>query len=134
MKKIQFDTGVREYRINQKGVLRFNPADPNLYNRFQQISEKLDSLTLDEALEPVEQLRSLDRQMKELLSWVFGQENDFDKILGGVSLLAVTPNGKRVMNNLLEALEGILEEGIRDYADSMTRQAVSAAQQRREQC
>ena len=134
MKKIQLDTGVREYRINDKGVLRFNPSDPNLYIRFQNITERLNSLTLDESLEPVEQLRSLDRQMKEVLSWVFGQENDFDKILGGVSLLAVTPNGKRVMNNLLEALEGILEDGIRRYADSMTQQALSAAQQRRNQC
>ena len=134
MEKIQFDTGVREYRINDKGILRFNPSDPNLYIRFQQITEKLDSLSLEDGLEPVEQLRSLDRQMKEVLSWVFGQHNDFDKILGGVSLLAVTANGKRVINNLLEALEGILEDGIQHYADSMTQQAVSAAQQRRSQC
>ena len=30
MEKIQFDSGMKEYRINGKGVLRFNPADPNL--------------------------------------------------------------------------------------------------------
>ena len=34
MKKLNIDTGVEEFRVNGRGVLRFNPADPNLYHRF----------------------------------------------------------------------------------------------------
>ena len=41
MDKIQFDSGVRAYRINGGGILRFNPGDPNLYARFLEAVEKL---------------------------------------------------------------------------------------------
>ena len=41
MEKIQFDSGVRSYRINGGGILRFNPGDPNLYSRFLEAGEKL---------------------------------------------------------------------------------------------
>ena len=34
MKKLNIDTGVEEFSVNGQGVLRFNPADPNLYHRF----------------------------------------------------------------------------------------------------
>ena len=36
MQELNIDTGVREYRINGGGVLRFNPSDPNVYSRFLQ--------------------------------------------------------------------------------------------------
>ena len=29
--ELNIDTGVEEFRVNGRGVLRFNPADPNLY-------------------------------------------------------------------------------------------------------
>ena len=32
--ELKIDTGVEEFRVNGRGVLRFNPADPNLYHRF----------------------------------------------------------------------------------------------------
>lgn len=34
MKQLTIDTGVQEFEINGSGVLRFNPSDPNVYNRF----------------------------------------------------------------------------------------------------
>ena len=34
MQELKIDTGVEEFRVNGRGVLRFNPADPNLYHRF----------------------------------------------------------------------------------------------------
>ena len=30
MNQLNIDTGVEEYCVNGRGVLRFNPADPNL--------------------------------------------------------------------------------------------------------
>ena len=44
MEKIQFDSGVRSYRINGGQVLRFNPGDPNLYARFLDSLEELTAL------------------------------------------------------------------------------------------
>ena len=34
MHKLLVDTGVEEFEVNGRGVLRFNPGDPNLYHRF----------------------------------------------------------------------------------------------------
>ena len=40
MEKLQFDSGVKSFRINGAGVLRFHPGDPNLYSRFLEAVEK----------------------------------------------------------------------------------------------
>ena len=34
MQNLTIDTGMQEYLINNRAVLRFNPSDPNLYHRF----------------------------------------------------------------------------------------------------
>ena len=39
--KLSIDTGVQEFEINGSGVLRFNPSDPNVYNRFTEMLEKV---------------------------------------------------------------------------------------------
>ena len=41
MEKLIFDSGVKEYQINDNGVLRFNPSDPNVYSRFMNATEKI---------------------------------------------------------------------------------------------
>ena len=46
MENIQFDSGVKQYRINGGGVLRFHPGDPNLYRRFQEAVDKIAQLGL----------------------------------------------------------------------------------------
>ena len=32
--ELNIDTGVEEFSVNGRGVLRFDPADPSLYHRF----------------------------------------------------------------------------------------------------
>lgn len=134
MEKISFDSGVKSYKINGAGVLRFNPGDPNVYARFLEAADKLQEVenalvaeakTLPEAdgAAVVQLLNRADKEIKGILSWVFGQENDFDTILGGVNLLAVADNGQRVVTNLLEALQPILVEG----AERCAREKVDAA-------
>ena len=44
MKQLTIDTGVEEFCINGRGVLRFNPADPNLYHRFFDAGRDLEAL------------------------------------------------------------------------------------------
>jgi len=123
MVKLNIDTGVEEFEINGGeaaggGVLRFNPSDPNVYNRFfeardrliemdQEIGERQQALRdetasdEDKAAAFLKVLREYDVKIKSLLSEVFGPENDFDRILGGVNLAAAAPNGERVVTTLL---------------------------------
>ena len=126
MKKIKLDTGVTAVTLGS-GTLRFHPADPNLYVRFQEAVEKLQSVenelvakAADADGQTVARLLSdADRQMKNLLDWVFGPGNDFDALLEGVNLLAVASNGERVVTNLFAALEPILVDGAKKCAATM---------------
>lgn len=106
--ELNIDTGVEEFRVNGRGVLRFNPADPNLYHRFFAAGAELDGY---DAAAGLALLNEYDGKIKRLLTGIFGAENDFDAILGGVNLAGVGANGKRVVQNLLEALTPILREG-----------------------
>lgn len=127
MKKIKLDTGITTVALGS-GTLRFHPADPNLYVRFQEAVEKLQSVESELVAKAADAqgegiaklLQEADRQMKEILNWVFGPGNDFDRLLEGVNLLAVAANGQRVVTNLFEALEPVLVEGARKCAATMT--------------
>lgn len=143
MEKLLFDTGVKEYKLGVGGVLRFNPGDPNLYARFLEAAEKISQIEEDmirsaktEKCEDtgaaiLKLLQEADQKMKQTLNWVFGHENNFDKLLGGVNLLAVGANGKRVVSNLFDALQPILLEGAQSCAREKTQEAVKQAKARR---
>ena len=140
MEKISFDSGIREYCLNEGGVLRFNPGDPNLYGRFLDAGEKIAQVEkelrsqADEKTTGEEAIRLLlkaDEKIKEILNWVFGEGNDFHTILGGVNLMAVADNGQRVVANLFSALQPILTEGAKRCAQMQTEEAVRRAKERR---
>lgn len=141
MEKLQFDSGVKSYRINGGGVLRFHPGDPNLYSRFLEAVEKFKALEQELAQKCAKEenlgtdilhcLEDADEKMKKLLNWIFGGDNDFHKLLEGVNLLAVADNGERVITNLLQALEPVLLEGARRCANRQAQAAVQKAQARR---
>lgn len=139
MEVLNFDSGIREFNINNNGVLRFNPGDPNVYARFVEASEKIQKIEKDmteKAAELKENdgaavlrlLADADKQMKDVLSWVFGQGNDFEQILAGVNLMAVATNGERVITNLLNALLPIIQQGAEDCAQQQISDAVQQAQ------
>lgn len=116
MEKLKFDTGVRSYKIGS-GVLRFNPADPNLYSRFQKAVAQLEALEVQAKAEDfLDALCRADGQVKAILGEVFGPENDMDAIFAGMNLLAVGGNGKRLLTNFLEAIEPVLHAGARRCA------------------
>ena len=142
MEKISFDSGIKSYKINGAGVLRFNPGDPNVYARFLEAADKLQTVEAALAEEAkqlsqadgaavVQLLNRADREMKGILAWVFGDGNDFDRILKGVNLLAVADNGQRVVTNLLEALQPVLVEGAERCAMEKVDTAVQKARKRR---
>ena len=119
MEKLTIDCGVKQYKINGKGVLVLNPTDPNVYARFASFMDQLPQFSGE--------LDQLDKQLKHQLALVF-PGNDFDALLGGVSLLAVAGNGQTVFANLVQALMPVLEQGMAEFA----RQAADRAQRRRE--
>lgn len=143
MKTLQFDSGIERFKLCGEGVLQFNPADPNLYARFLEASDKIREIEKEMAQQAekmdsqdtgaavVKLLQDADSKMKDTLSWVFGQGNDFHKLLGGVNLLAVGHNGQRVVTNLFAALEPVLVEGAERCAKEQTEAAVRKAKARR---
>ena len=141
MKQLTIDTGVEEFSVNGRGVLRFNPADPNLYHRFFAVGRELDALDkelqaktaalpadgAEAAAAGLALLAEYDGRIKALLTQIFGPENDFDTLLGGVNLGGVGTNGKRVVQNLLEGLTPILEAGARRHLEARAETAVAEA-------
>ena len=146
--KLTFDSGIREFKINGTGVLRFNPSDPNLYNRFlgaaekiQAIEEKMISEANSRNTDNVESagelalriLANADAEIKQILTDVFGKENNFDQIFAGINLLAVGTNGERVITNFFNALLPVFQEGIEGYIKHTSNNAVQKAQLNRAQ-
>lgn len=143
MEQLVFDSGIKEYQINGKGVLRFNPSDPNVYARFADAMPKISLIEKEMAEkankidgngqasgeEVLQIMRETDRRIKEVLNQVFGEDNDFDQILEGVNLMAVATNGERVIANLINALQPVMEEG----AKRCVKSEVDAAKLNRDQ-
>lgn len=154
MEKLTLDTGIKEYQIND-GVLRFNPADPNVYARFTEIQSRLSEIERErtdrlskintddmDGVEigkiVVETLRDLDAELKELLSRTFGGAkedgaNNFDDILCGVSMFAFTSTGRQVVEELMDLLQPIMDEGLNLIAAKKASAAVKQAEQARAQ-
>lgn len=142
MERIHFDSGIQEFQIGEGGVLRFNPCDPNLYVRFLEAAEKIKTVEENMAeqakLLPENDgaavgklLQQADTQMKQILNWVFGETADFDRLLGGVNLLAMGANGERVVSNLFEALQPVLLSGAKKSAAQQVKAAKTKAKTRR---
>ena len=125
-------------------MLRFNPSDPNVYDRFFRAADdfrRIEQELTDGGLEGLEgqalaegmvrRMEETDRKVKRTLNEVFGEPNDFDALLEGVNLMAVASNGERVVTNLLAALAPILEQGARECAEQSAAGAVQQAQKNR---
>lgn len=123
MKKLNFDTGIEEFEVNG-AVLRFNPADPNVYARFAAAAEKITDIEKKLVVQDAENsgnqvlrlMEEADRKAKDILAEVFGSQNDFDKMFNGVNVVAVAANGERVLTNFFAAISPILTEGAQKCA------------------
>ena len=142
MQKLNFDLGIKEFEIGG-GVLRFNPSDPNVYSRFVAAADKLTGIEQrltakakeyegKKAGEAMLQLmKEADKETKELLSWIFGAQNDFEAIFCGANILGVGSNGERIITNFIHAVQPILEKGARNCAKNQVNQAKMNRAQRR---
>ena len=136
MQRLDLDSGIISYQLGN-GVLRLNPADPNLYERFRSAAEQIQAVQ-QELLRRLEEenadltalLCQADRQIKQQLTLAFGADNDFDRLLGGVNVFAPGSNAQPVIVNLLALLQPVLEEGVRRWTGEQV-QAAKAASKRR---
>ena len=133
MEQLKLERTLREWSV-PGGVLRCNPADPNLYARFLSLAPQLTEI--EQQLQKnqgdiLQALQLADRKMKSVLAEIF-PGNDFDSLLQGVNLLAVSENGQRVITNLLEALQPVLIAGAELCASQTAQAAVDKAKARRE--
>lgn len=144
---LNFDDGLLRLNINDNGLLVFNPTDLNVYERFLALSRELPELEKQYVAE-VEQsgededgvelvgreltrAKEIDTIVKRRLNAVFGGENDFDKLLGGVNLMAFGGNGERIITNLLNALTPYIEEGVKKHSDALAKKALRNRAERR---
>lgn len=136
MEKITFDTGVKTYQINENGMLRFNPSDPNVYKRFKDLGGKIEKLqaeynerskVMTDGGEAIDLLAEYDHRMKEELSLAFGLDNDFDRIFDGANIMAIAGNGELIITNFLNAITPIVEAGVKTYAKMEAKKAVEEA-------
>lgn len=143
MKTLKMDLGIQKFQIGDGGVLRFNPSDPNLYSRFlaatdrigeidNEFAKKIANAELD-GTEGLRLLREYDLKAKTILSEIFGPENDFDQILLGANVLSVGANGKRLIENLFDALLPVFEEGAGKCARIKAQKALEQAKLNRAQ-
>lgn len=151
MQKLIFDDGVQEFEVNGRAVLRFNPSDVNVYNRFFEVADEIGEMEREYARSLAEHpdestdehgfarggaalksMREFDARVKARLSYIFGEENDFDHIMDGVNLFAVGKNGERVVTNVLAALQPIIEDGLRSHTQQKAQEAAQAAKAARE--
>lgn len=143
--KLMFDDGILELEINGNGVMRFNPSDQNMYQRVCTLAQELPKLQeryeaevetpegdeLAQAVAVLDRMREFDREVKGRLAEAFGPENDFDRLLGGVNMMAYGRNGERVITNFLNAIMPYLEEGMKQYRQDAAATAVAEAKQNR---
>lgn len=136
MRELNFDNGVQEIPVNGRAVLRLNPNDPNLYLRFKnavndirRMESELDQKRAEvtDNLEILELLGMYDQKVKAMLFQVFGQENDFDQIFGGVSVMGVARNGELAITNFFNALAPIFDEAAKTYARSEAEHELAVA-------
>lgn len=146
MENLFFDSGIKEYSINGGSKkLRISPSDPNLYARYvesldkikkyeTEIQERVKGLNAEDenhSEQIVLIMRDYDLKMKSVLDDVFGCGNDFDDIFEGINLLALASNGDIVINNFMEAVRPIIEQGTKDFVASKKAQAKANREQRR---
>lgn len=148
--KLKFDDGVKRLDVNGNGLLCFNPSDPNVYQRLCTLLRELPELEKqyhvqvempDGEISDAEVIalggeilgraREIDAGIKKKLAWVFGPENDFDKLLDGVNLMAFGGNGERVITNFVNAIKPYLEDGLRQHRQGAAAEAVAAAKKNR---
>ncbi|MEG0854578.1 MAG: hypothetical protein RSF82_11930 [Angelakisella sp.] len=144
--------GKKEILINDRAILRFNPSDPTIYERFCELCGELEAAgekiiakreeyanntETDRWGVPIKRHKiaqlmvELDTQIKEKLRYVFGASNDFEDIFEGVNVFAGTDTGEWVITNFLNAIRPEIEASTEQRMKAKANAAQMNRQQRR---
>lgn len=119
MTELKFSTGVKEYRLNDKCTVFFNPSDPafadRLYAAFDDLKKKQDARDNDvekmSARETFDWLSQMDKEMRDTIDGVFEQPI-CEVLFGRVNVYAIA-DGAPLWMNLMLAIMDELDEGIK---------------------
>ena len=143
MEKLNINVGIKRYQLVEGGaLLSFNPGDPNVYARYMELVPKIKDVQQemtgkakavnvnapDAGEQTLKIMRETDRRMKDILNQIFGKENNFDDILAGVNLMAITADGSRVIDNVIDGLTPIMSEGVKVKTAKLNREQRRAMQ------
>ena len=116
MAVLNINLGLKSYEIcdtdgNTVGVIRFNPSDPGMVSRWKEVQEFINGFDEKEYNAP-EKIGEADRAIKEKFNYAFGA--DVSSVLfQNVSSLALCEDGRMVLENVLEAVQPIIEEAMK---------------------
>lgn len=121
MRELKFESGLQEYRLNDKCTVYFNPTDPTfadrIYTAFDNLKEKQGKRDVENM--PTEEifayLRQLDAEMRAVIDGVFEQEV-CKPLFGSMSVYASAGGSPVWMNFMLSVIDELDESIKREKA------------------
>lgn len=118
MEKIIFNSGVKEYTLNDSATIRFNPTDSNflerLYYTFDDLDKKQEAYkneTIEDGKEAFRKNRERDAEMREAIDGVLG-EGICTALFGNMNVYALA-DGLPVWANLMLAIIDEMDDSVK---------------------
>lgn len=127
MQNLRFDDGFKEFTVNgdKNRIVRFNPADINLLDRFDQavktieieqnklkedIELKENGEAIEESEEALEVIRRANKLIKDQIDFIF--DSKVSEVIFGNQSPMSTVNGRPLFERVFDAIKPILEKEI----------------------
>lgn len=110
---IIIDDGIKVYNIKNLrgkplGTFEFRPADTNIVNRYEEVVDFFNNLTVPDTGNAEETVKEIEKQVVEKMDYLIGGDSkeSFFSIMGAFSVLA---SGELFFENVLGAVAKIIE-------------------------
>ena len=110
---IIIDDGIKVYNIKNLrgkplGTFEFRPADTNIVNRYEEVVDFFNNLTVPDTGHAEETVKEIEKQVVEKMDYLIGGDSkeSFFSIMGAFSVLA---SGELFFENVLGAVAKIIE-------------------------
>lgn len=110
---IIIDDGIKVYNIKNLrgkplGTFEFRPADTNIVNRYEEVVDFFNNLTVPDTGNAEETVKEIEKQVVEKMDYLIGGDSkeSFFSIMGAFSVLA---SGELFFENVLGAVAKVIE-------------------------
>lgn len=110
---IIIDDGIKVYNIKNLrgkllGTFEFRPADTNIVNRYEEVVDFFNNLSIPESENAEETVKEVEKQVVEKMDYLIGGDSKaaFFSIMGAFSVLA---SGELFFENVLGAVAKVIE-------------------------